>query len=79
MKTEKIKAKREYRNIKVKPETYVRLRNYQNKMELHYLEQGEEVRFSMDDVINALLNLVEMSEIKFDEEKEEKETTATSS
>ena len=76
MKTEKIKAKREYRNIKVKPETYVRLRNYQNKMELHYLEQGEEVRFSMDDVINALLNLVEMSEIKFDEEEER---TATSS
>ena len=60
-----------YRNIKVKPETYLRLRNYQNKMELHYLERGEEVRFSMDDVINALLDLIEAAKIEFKEVEED--------
>lgn len=58
------KGKYEFRTIKVKPDTYLRLRAYQNAMEMSYFQKGKEVRFSMDDVISALLNLVEISKIE---------------
>jgi hypothetical protein len=54
----------EYRNIKVKPATYRRLRYYQNLMELQSFEKGEEVRYTMDTVISALLDLLESAKIK---------------
>lgn len=63
--------KREYKNIKVKPETYRRLRIYKNRMELKALEKGEEERFSMDRVVGALLDFLEAAEIKIDGEAEE--------
>lgn len=57
------KAKYEYRDIKVKPETYKRLRVYQARMVLQ--SNGEE-KYSMDQVIGALLNFLETTDIKIE-------------
>ncbi|RLI18078.1 hypothetical protein DRO54_10600, partial [Candidatus Bathyarchaeota archaeon] len=57
----------ELKTIKVKLGTYKRLHRLKNLMELMFLnELDEEIRFSMDDVINAALDIIELSEIKFD-------------
>ena len=57
----------ELKTIKVKLDTYKRLHRLKNVMELLFLEErDEEIKFSMDDVINAALDIIEMSEIKFD-------------
>jgi hypothetical protein len=60
----KVPRRWEYRNIKVKPETYKRLRYYQNLMELQTFQRGDEVRYTMDGVIKALLDLLESAKIK---------------
>lgn len=62
----------EYKTVKVKPETYRRLRYYQNVMELQAFDRGEEARFSLDDVINAALNLTESAKFKFPKEEKPK-------
>lgn len=61
--------KEELVTVKVKPSTYRRLRLYQSRMELQDLERGKTVRYSMDDIINAMLNLLEMAEFRFAEGK----------
>jgi len=50
----------ELKTIKVKPRTYKRLRMYQAKMTLQ--SEGEET-YSMDQVIDALLNLLEYIDV----------------
>lgn len=59
-----------YKNVKVKPETWKRLRVLKNTMELQALESGEEETYSMDRVIDALINFLDATEIKFDEKEE---------
>lgn len=68
MESKEKKGKFDFITIKVRPSTYRRLRIFKNRMELLYLEDGKEVRFSMDDIINALINLIEKAEIKFTRE-----------
>ncbi|MEM1551587.1 MAG: hypothetical protein QXH03_02820 [Candidatus Bathyarchaeia archaeon] len=48
--------------IKVKPETYRKLKMYQAQL---VLSSGGEDTYSMDDVINALIYLLEHAKIKF--------------
>jgi len=62
------KEKTRYKNVKVKPETWKKLRKLKNTMELEALESGEEETYSMDRVIDALINFLAAAEIKFDEE-----------
>ncbi len=55
--------------IKVKPETYKRLKMYQAQLIL--LSGGEEA-YTMDDVVSALMNFLEQAKVKFVKPKETK-------
>lgn len=55
------KGKGKYLTIKVRPETYKRLRVYQAKMALQ--SKGEET-YSMDRLIATLIDFLEAAEIK---------------
>lgn len=57
--------KYEFKTIKVRPETYRRLKMYQAQLTL--LSRGEE-SYSMDDVINGLLNLLDSAKIRITKE-----------
>jgi len=60
--------------IKVRPDTYRRLKLYQAKM---VLQSNGERSYTMDDVINAMLNLIEIA-FKEAEEEEEQESEESS-
>jgi len=53
-------------NIKVKTNTYKRLRLYQAKM---MIDSGGEEKYSMDQVIGALLDFLETADITLEEKE----------
>ena len=58
----------DFRTIKVRPETYQRLKKYQAMLVL----QSEGTRtYSMDQVISALIDFLEAAKIRFVKPKEE--------
>jgi len=63
------KSKIEWKDIKIHKETYMRLRRYKTKMEFEALERGEDEQYSMDRLINAMLDLIETAFAPVDEEE----------
>jgi len=69
------RKKYEFKTIKVRPETYRRLKIKQAQLTL--LSEGKE-SYSMDDVIRALLNMLDSAKIKITEEGIEGEVSLES-
>ena len=68
--TEEKRGKYDFVTVKVRPETYRKLRMYQAHM---VLQSGGAKRYTMDEVINALLTLVEAVFSTGEDEEEEEE------
>lgn len=71
-------GKRELRTVKVSEETYMRLKWFKNMMELHSLEEGKAVSYSMDAVISTMMDLLQSAKIRFLSPKKEKDATQVS-
>jgi len=59
-----------FKSIKVRWKTYMRLRKYKIKMESEALERGDDARYSMDRLINAMLDLIETAFAPVEDEEE---------